>query len=527
MDIYASDEESPAWRDGLDVARPQTGRTIHLTVDESADNNHLPDRPVLKHGTGFKSVTSQWMKDCPDEWYMLKSYGFPDPQSLRDPWEFKKPLKNTIKSFFERLRQPDRKWAQVMRRVTTRKEQGDNLKVFISCKTLIRGTERLEVKVKNSFKKEKESSSSSLTAIFVDELGKLEEIYCPMRRESNWKELFLLQYQHANLNMFAYFLEAFANDYVESRRKDFDPRLSRLRGWVLAEMARDSHHYRQLTNMGNEMTDTLESLIDVVKSSLGDNTESKSASKSKSKSKSKSQFLTLEPVLRGCCKDIRGRLSRLTDEMETSLKLLESAQNLRQTGNVQVLTILATIFLPLSLAAGVLSMQSRFKDLGVLLYDFFGVVFLLGTAALLIITALVLWGIVSEMTTKLMTENLFKPVSWVLGIVAGVVVLIFGPLIISSFLVGMFKDVVLGAKILGYGFAAGIGGPLVIAILILLCWLAVISLTSLWNTVSSWKRKIRKDRPKDLEGEPGQGIQQEIAQQVLPKTETQDDKTTG
>jgi hypothetical protein len=46
------------------------------------------------------------------------------------------------------------------------------------------------------------------------------------------------------------------------------------------------------------------------------------------------------------------------------------------------------------------------------------------------------------------------------------VILLPGALVLMSFLVGMFKDIVLRAKILGYGATTAIGGPLVLAVLV-------------------------------------------------------------
>lgn len=56
--------------------------------------------------------------------------------------------------------------------------------------------------------------------------------------------------------------------------------------------------------------------------------------------------------------------------------------------NVRLLSILASIFLPVSLACGLLSMQTRFADLHVLVYDFFGVLALLGILVGVIFIAL-------------------------------------------------------------------------------------------------------------------------------------------
>ena len=363
-----------------------------------------------------------------------------------------------------------------------------------------------------NLRQQQESCPFALTAAFVTELRKLEDLYCPMRDESNWKVLFLLQYQHANLNVFAEFLEDFATAYVEPRSHDFDPRSSKLRRWVLREMARDSYQYRELTNIGNEMTDTLESLLDVAKDLLANQPISLD------------HLHALEPALRGCCKDIRRRLVRLTDEMESSLRFLELARSMRQANDVELLTILAAIFLPLSLAAGVLSMQSRFKDLGVLIYDFFGVVSLLATAAIVILVIILVWDFVQEKASRIMTERLLKPVWRILTTVARVGSLLFGAVILSSFLVGMFKDVVLGAKILGYGIAGAIGSLMVIQGINFQVWLRT-SLSESDGFFLPWSLGL-KVKGKDEEG----GLQNTTSQQRMeppPDTQHQREPAVG
>src|SRR5207248_2743778 len=58
--------------------------------------------------------------------------------------------------------------------------------------------------------------------------------------------------------------------------------------------------------------------------------------------------------------------------------------NIQESEIVKRLTILAAVFLPLSLATGVLSMQTRFAHLGYLLYDLIGVFLLVGFIAILV-----------------------------------------------------------------------------------------------------------------------------------------------
>lgn len=65
-------------------------------------------------------------------------------------------------------------------------------------------------------------------------------------------------------------------------------------------------------------------------------------------------------------------------------KVLAQIISIEQANSVNQLTLLAAFFLPLSLAAAILSMQTRFADLGVLLYDFLGVMVILIALALLV-----------------------------------------------------------------------------------------------------------------------------------------------
>lgn len=305
-------------------------------------------------------------------------------------------------------------------------------------------------------RRDHECRLSASTGKFVLELQQLEPIYSPMRTGENWKQLFLLQYQHANLNLFVQSLQQFANEYALRRRRDFDPRSSKLRRWVLKEMATDASYYRILTNIGTDLADTLESLLDVVK---------ELPKLQSPESTPVTAFSRIEAELRGCCKNVRSRLSRLNDDMDNNLKFLDLARNMNQTRNVELLTILATIFLPLSLAAGVLSMQSRLKDLGILLYDFVGVVVLLVAFAIAVAVSLIFFDLIQEHATKAFKAKTFQQIGRLILHYLALFILGIGLILLTSFTVGMFKDVTLGLLILGYGLAAAIGDPFVFGVL--------------------------------------------------------------
>ncbi|KAG4261197.1 hypothetical protein FPRO04_08188 [Fusarium proliferatum] len=167
------------------------------------------------------------------------------------------------------------------------------------------------------------------------------------------------------------------------------------------------------------------------------------------------KFMVIDMELLGFCREANEQLQKFSDRLDHDLKYLELARNINQTRGVQQLTLLATIFLPLSLAAGVLSMQTRFRDLGTLVYDFFGVVVLLAAIVLIIMILLSLVAVVKELDSKVLQIESYRESFRVkVLLMVNIALFVFGCLVLSSFLIGMFKDVSLGATILGYGVAA-------------------------------------------------------------------------
>ncbi|KAL9473478.1 hypothetical protein ACSS6W_007858 [Trichoderma asperelloides] len=324
-------------------------------------------------------------------------------------------------------------------------------------------------------------SSFATAERFLSEFRQLGDIYRPQRTRRNLGQLFLLQLHHANLNLYSDFLQSFTMDYAAPRMFMYDPREVELRRWNLKAIMTDSHLYRQLTSLGAELTATTESLLDVLLAlddGIGENS---------------TRLAVLGAEIRGCSKDIMTRLSRISGDLDHNLQLLRLSKEMSQSSNVQMLTLLATIFLPLSLAAGVLSMQSRFKDLGDLLYDFFGVVVLLAAAVALLVVIMLLLSSAKELESRLFKYHWYKAIlrPALLATIFGIT-LTLGALVLTSFVVGMFKDVVLGAKILGYGIASAIGALVVIPYTVFM----VFWLPTLWEFGGTKKKQ------SDLEGEP-------------------------
>jgi hypothetical protein len=170
------------------------------------------------------------------------------------------------------------------------------------------------------------------------------------------------------------------------------------------------------------------------------------------------EFRELLIEVQGICTEVRQRSDSISKRLEGRLKFIEIGQNYYETSGLRLLSLLAIIFLPLSLASSLLSMQTRFVDLHYLLYDFFGVIVLLGTitAAIVVFLKCASWR--SEtLNTRVTHEKALKAIR------GGITFMIIIPwtLILSSFLVGMLKDVGLGLKILGFRFAV-VGGFLLL-----------------------------------------------------------------
>ncbi|KAI4246279.1 MAG: hypothetical protein L6R42_009940, partial [Xanthoria sp. 1 TBL-2021] len=85
-----------------------------------------------------------------------------------------------------------------------------------------------------------------------------------------------------------------------------------------------------------------------------------------------------------------------TQRYESAWMAYRDTLNVYESQGIKRLTLLATIFLPLSLSASILAMNTRFRDLHLLLFDFIGVSFLLGSLALMIYVLIAIGNRISE-----------------------------------------------------------------------------------------------------------------------------------
>jgi hypothetical protein len=175
--------------------------------------------------------------------------------------------------------------------------------------------------------------------------------------------------------------------------------------------------------------------------------------------------------IHGACTQLSKQASRIQAYNERRYNLYVSELNIRGSLSVKRLTALATGFLPLSLGASLLAMDTRFANLNFLLYDFVGVgllLFFLMFIVYFLLKQIVRtrgWRPFGEVLLKVNIQNmklnsyerrrqqklqkgarLFEKIKVIFGGFAGTYTVI-------SFLVGMFASVSLGLRVWGYGIA--------------------------------------------------------------------------
>ncbi|KDN71603.1 hypothetical protein CSUB01_09223 [Colletotrichum sublineola] len=287
---------------------------------------------------------------------------------------------------------------------------------------------------------------------FIIELRGLDNEYRGVQKPNNIRQVFMLQIYHAHLKAYATFLEEFEVSYTKPRMRLLNPQYSQLRAWTMEAVKTDSMIYRQLACSAEDITSTCESLLETVMAMNGE---------------PNNQLLWIAADVRGCCQEVTARLAGMTDDLQHQLDLLNLSWNINQSDNVNILTLLATVFLPLSLSAGILSMGTRFKDLGDLVYDFSGVAVLLGALALVILLSFFLVSFLQDLESRLRPQKLYLTWRSALKKLGFLILLMLGGLVLASFVVGMFKEVGLGGKILIYGLAITIGLPVCLIFMVL------------------------------------------------------------
>jgi hypothetical protein len=193
-----------------------------------------------------------------------------------------------------------------------------------------------------------------------------------------FKKLFLLHYCSTILTEYSFFLSNVKLHYVSKRQSMIDPRYSVLRPSILEEIIADAYIYAEFHNVALDLTDPVASLISIIQSALANPNEWPA-------------FNTYAAEPHCHCNEITKVTSSFSARLDHDLKYLDVSRNMHESSQAWMLSVLASVFLPLSVATGLLSMQTRFSDLRLLLYDFCGTVVLVGTVLVVLFQALRVW----------------------------------------------------------------------------------------------------------------------------------------
>ena len=194
------------------------------------------------------------------------------------------------------------------------------------------------------------------------------------------------------------------------------------------------------------------------------------------------KLVAIEVVFKAKIKAARTKLDGILDVFVTQADKKTDDFHDSQARSLKRLTMLASFFLPLSLSCGILSMGSRAVDLGFLWYDFVGVSLLLMFVVFAIYFLLASREWVRDLAKAYihifsqleafyhptLHRNLRAYTRWLqlmrqaygiafhLDTTRRILLLLFSIMVVSSFWVGMFDDMTLGLKILGFGSAASL-----------------------------------------------------------------------
>jgi hypothetical protein len=175
-------------------------------------------------------------------------------------------------------------------------------------------------------------------------------------------------------------------------------------------------------------------------------------------------------ILQKLCYQRRNNTERCIERLNRTFEGRNKVLNIEESTSVKRLTILATIFLPLSLSASILSMGKRVVQLDLILYDFLGVFLIIGSFAVVMLflvrVALRIeksprihaWLDPRAIQARARERN--RPTQRILGIVSSLLSIFYAlvwTVLVVSFIVGMTVDVIKGLRVLGFGLAGLVG----------------------------------------------------------------------
>ena len=255
--------------------------------------------------------------------------------------------------------------------------------------------------------------------------------------------------------------------YAHHHHEPLDPRKTSLTESILKELITEALFCEDMQESSIGSIELVRSMLDILSESLADGLVDSRA------------FRSLRAEARVECSAQERMARRMVERVHSHIKFFELSRNVHDGLSLWLLTLLASIFLPLSLASGILSMQTRFADLHFLLYDFCGVITIIGSLIVVVFLALKLFTWLLDVSESLTSKyagrsrEWLRPLRRILLLNISGAALLFWALLFTSFMVGMLKEVGLGLKVLGYGCAAYFGTFLIFGICyIILTWIS-------------------------------------------------------
>jgi len=252
------------------------------------------------------------------------------------------------------------------------------------------------------------------------------------------------------LTLSAKSLRSMKSDYTEKRYHRTNPRRIALARSVFEEEMNDAFYFETLREQSVSITELVTSTLDILSESVEEDWVRNPA------------FRRMRAEVRAICSAQSILTSQIAESFESRFRIFERFRGIQDSVSIWLLTLLACIFLPMSLASAILSMQTRLANLHFLLYDFCGIMIIITSLVMLVFLAMKLSIFLSDLLMKFIANNrrgeFFRKFLLLPVVAAGsIMILPFWALVFTSFMVGMIKDVGLGLKILGYGCAAYVG----------------------------------------------------------------------
>ncbi|KAE9380803.1 hypothetical protein N431DRAFT_323469 [Stipitochalara longipes BDJ] len=236
----------------------------------------------------------------------------------------------------------------------------------------------------------------------------------------------------------------------------------------------ESSRYKTLVDEAQDLVEMMELVVSSIKKSESEK-RPRSEHPNGSLEDVSDASKTLETFLEGIhldCRQLKKHAARIQAYDERRYKLYINALNIHESYSVRRLTSLATVFLPLSLAASMLGMQTRFVKLKLLLYDFVGVGLLL--AVLMYTIYLML-----KLASGKWRWRPFQQTSFFFRVWNKTLFLLLGFWLAGSFAAGMLRSASFGRYVFGISGAVLFGIIILVPIVVLL---------------NDWKSKLNERR---------------------------------